>query len=106
MEGVIITSILIGIFVILSIVLLSGRGAFLIAGYNTMSKEEQEKYDVVALCKFMGKVLLGLSACMVLWVITHVSHNIWYFVIGLIAFIAIIIFTLIYANTGNRFKKI
>lgn len=33
------------LFALLSGVLLSGRGGFLIAGYNTASKEEKEKYD-------------------------------------------------------------
>ena len=33
----------IAIFLILAILLLCGKGAFLIAGYNTMTKEEKEK---------------------------------------------------------------
>lgn len=46
----------IGLLIIaMAIVLLTGRGAFLIAGYNTLSKEEKEKYDSRALCCFMGK---------------------------------------------------
>ena len=31
---------------ICSLILLSGRGSILIAGYNTMSKENQERYPV------------------------------------------------------------
>lgn len=33
------------IFVVLTIILLTGHGANLIAGYNTSSKEEKSKYD-------------------------------------------------------------
>ena len=33
------------VMAIVSIVLLSGKGAFLIAGYNTSSKEKKAQYD-------------------------------------------------------------
>ena len=54
----------IAIFLILAILLLCGKGAFLIAGYNTMTKEEKEKYDSKALCKSTGKLILSLVLCM------------------------------------------
>lgn len=38
----------------LSVVLLLGRGSFLIAGYNTASKEEKEKYNSKRLCRIVG----------------------------------------------------
>ncbi|WP_432355477.1 DUF3784 domain-containing protein [Sporosarcina sp. A2] len=44
---------------------IKGKGAFLIAGYNTMAPEEQEKYDSIQLCKFMGKTMYALSFSMV-----------------------------------------
>ncbi|MDK2966743.1 DUF3784 domain-containing protein [Lacrimispora sp.] len=33
------------LLLVLSAVLLTGRGSFLIAGYNTSSQEEKEKYN-------------------------------------------------------------
>ena len=45
---------LLALFLILSLVLLSGRGAWLIAGYNTMSPEEKARYDEKALCRSTG----------------------------------------------------
>lgn len=42
------------LFALLSGVLLSGRGGFLIAGYNTASKAEKEKYDEKKLCRITG----------------------------------------------------
>ena len=42
-----------GLF-LLSLYLFSGRGAFLIAGYNTLPKEEQAKYDKKALTRSTG----------------------------------------------------
>lgn len=42
------------IFAVLSIVLISGHGSWLIAGYNTASKKEKEKYNEKKLCRIMG----------------------------------------------------
>ena len=39
---------------VMSVVLLSGHGAFLIAGYNTSSKADKAKYDEKKLCRVMG----------------------------------------------------
>jgi len=91
------------LFVILGIVFLSGRGSFLIAGYNTMSKEEKAKYDVNALCKFMGKIFLPLGILTFGFLIESIES--WYIWFYLNIMFALIIFAAIYANTGNRFKK-
>ncbi len=42
------------IFLIISIILLSGHGSWIISGYNTASKEEKAKYDEKKLCKTIG----------------------------------------------------
>ncbi len=42
------------IFAVLSIVLISGHGSWLISGYNTASKEEKAKYNEKKLCRTMG----------------------------------------------------
>jgi preprotein translocase subunit SecG len=97
--------IVIALFVILGIVFLQGKGAFLIAGYNTSSNAEKAKYDEKALCKFMGYSMFRLGAC---WVVAagHVFTNHFSFLfIGFGMFIVNIIITIIYANTGNRFRK-
>ena len=46
--------VIIVILAIISLVLLSGHGGGLIAGYNTASKEQKEKYDVKKLCRTIG----------------------------------------------------
>lgn len=51
------------LFAIISIVLLSGHGSGLIAGYNTAGKEKQEKYDVKKLCRIIG---IGMGVVTVL----------------------------------------
>lgn len=51
------------IFLPTIILLLSGRGGFLIAGYNTASEAEKKKYDEKKLCRVMGggmTIIMGL----------------------------------------------
>ena len=38
------------LFLVMGIVLFCGKGSWLIAGYNTMSPQEKEKYDEKKLC--------------------------------------------------------
>ena len=55
------------LFIILGVIFSLGKGAFLIAGYNTSNKEEKAKYDEKALCKFMGKSMFTLAFSVFLW---------------------------------------
>ncbi|MDD3244253.1 MAG: DUF3784 domain-containing protein [Eubacteriales bacterium] len=54
----------------LAVVFFMGKGAFLIAGYNTSSREERAKYDEKKLCRTMGMVcavIAVMTALMALW---------------------------------------
>lgn len=93
------------LFIIIGIVFLSGKGAFLIAGFNTMPKSEQSKYDTVAMCKFMGKMMFLLALGPLFWFLSSYLHMSYFFTIGMVWFLAVTAFMLIYMNTGNRFKK-
>lgn len=97
--------IVITLFIGIGIIFINGKGSSLIAGFNTMSPEEKENYDTVALCKFMGKMMFVLSFCMLFWLLSEVYATDWLFTVGIIIFIGAVAFMLIYANTGNRFKK-
>lgn len=58
------------ILALMSIVLLTGRGAGLIAGYNTASKSEKSKYDEKKLCRVTGagmSVITVLVLVMAIW---------------------------------------
>ena len=95
-----------GIIIIMALVLLSGRGSFLIAGYNTMPKEKKETYDAEALCKFMGKILLPIGILIPILAIDKVFFKTKYMGIAFTAItLGLSIFAIIYANTGNRFRK-
>lgn len=101
----IVTTCVIGLFVIAGIFLMNGKGSFLIAGYNTMPQEDKAKYDEIALSKFMGKMMIALSFSMVFWVLSEYYEVDWLFYVGLVMFLGLTVFMLIYTNTGNRFKK-
>jgi hypothetical protein len=49
--------VVVGLLAVLSGILLSGKGGFLIAGYNTATQEEKAKYDEKKLCRAMGIML-------------------------------------------------
>ena len=46
MTGITTTSVVTAIVIVLCAIILAGKGDFLIAGYNTASKEERQKYDI------------------------------------------------------------
>ena len=64
------------VLVLLGFLFRSGRGAGLIAGYNTMPPEERAKWDEKALCRFMGKLMLALAACWLLVLLSAVLEQI------------------------------
>ncbi|MBW9147933.1 DUF3784 domain-containing protein [Clostridium sp. CM028] len=76
-----------------------------IAGFNTMSKKEKEEYNVVSLCKYTGKFMFMIDFCIILFVLSNVFAMKVLFNIGLMLFFVALIFTIIYSNTGDRFKR-
>lgn len=61
------------ILAVLSVILISGHGSCLIAGYNTASKEEKEKYNRKRLCRVIG---IGLSVISVLLLIMGLFEDV------------------------------
>lgn len=91
----------------LAIVIGSGKANFLIAGYNTASKEEKEKIDKKKLSRFMGKFLFILGAIQLILPITEIlkiEYDGLVFSVSVI-FILVTLGGVIYMNTGDRFKK-
>jgi len=91
--------------IILSIFLLKGKGAFFIAGYNTMSDEERATYDEKALCRSVGWLLLIITALMFLIPLAIHFDLTWLLWVSFVLIMVITIGFAIYANTGNRFRK-
>lgn len=46
--------IVVGLLVVFSLILLAGKGSFLIAGYNTLNIRKQQKYNEKRLCRVVG----------------------------------------------------
>lgn len=90
----------------LSIPLMMGKAAWLIAGYNTMTAEERAGYNGPALAKFTGKILLVIGLVTPLYGV-GLFHFGWQWLtwIYLAVVIGLSVFAAIYCNTGNRFKN-
>ncbi len=78
---------------------------WLIAGYNTSSKKEKAKYDTVALCHGVGNIMFSLGGIVFISFIGELLEIEWVVTFGWVLFVIVMVFFLIYANTGNRFKK-
>jgi len=90
----------------MAIFLINGKGAFLIAGYNTMDPQRKASYDEKALCKAVGWLLLFLTFLMFLWPLAFHFEMPWLFWLSFILFMVVVIGFVVYANTGNHFRKI
>lgn len=96
---------IIGLFIVLGIIFSCGKGAFLIAGYNTSSKEEKSRTDEKLLLRFMGKFMFLLAGCWLVIASGDGFHMISLHIIGIVLFLVSTAGAVVYANTGNRFKK-
>lgn len=87
---------------VLSIVLISGHGSWLISGYNTASKEEKEKYNEKKLCRIMGT---GMSVIAILILMMGLFENVLpaffvYIALGII--LADVMVMIVLGNTIGR----
>ncbi len=93
------------VFIVLGIIFLKGKGAFLIAGYNTASKSEKARTDEKKLCTFMGRFMLVLAACWLVIAASEIFKTMALYWLGLALFFIVVFAGIVYANTGDRFKK-
>ncbi len=96
------------LLIILGIVIRYGKVSWLISGYNTLSKDEKEKYDNRALCKFVGNLLFAISSIFVCISVATLLKYVYLtaiVMVGVLLVFIIVISSLIYMNTGNRFQK-
>jgi len=93
---------------VLGLIIQTGKVNFLLAGYNTMSKEEQDKWNMEAVSKFTGRATLGISSIILLMSCIPMSLNFFPYTamyISWILFILIIVGCTIYMNRSPRFKR-
>lgn len=92
-------------FLIFAITLSKGKGASLLAGYNSLPDSEKAQYDEVALCKFMGKIMYGISFSILIIALSEILENQTLLIIGIVLLITLLIFALVFSNTKDRFKR-
>jgi len=94
------------LFAVMSILILSGKGNFLIAGYNTASKEEKEKYNIKRLNHIVGggfSLITILLAVLISFEGELPEYLQWLFPGGYLMIIGLI---LILSNTIGKKKQV
>ena len=88
----------------ISLALLMGKGAFLIAGYNTASEKEKRKYNEKKLCRTTGTYLALITVLVLGAEIMGENIPDWYLALTAGGVFIGLIPTLLYANLGCRIK--
>ncbi|WP_119058545.1 DUF3784 domain-containing protein [Candidatus Ornithobacterium hominis] len=64
------------IFIVLGILIKYGKMYWLVAGYNTMPKEEKEKYNIKGIANLFGNVMFGMAIIIILgYLIAKLTEN-------------------------------
>lgn len=91
------------LFFIIGIFLFNGKGRWLIAGYNTASKEEKEKYDEKKLCRAMS--FICTVCCIMLCIMAYLGYRVdsgvmeeVYMLPFALIFVAVVLITVIAVN--------
>lgn len=111
MSGIVILLVMALVFLVMAIFLLMGKGAWLIAGYNTASQAERDKYDEKKLCRTVG--LLCMLCCMMMCVLAWFGYRVEtgamaeaemlpFGLISAAVILAASVVTVIYSNTKAR----
>ncbi len=103
--GLVISGFIFLLLLTISLVLRSGKGSFLISGYNMLSKEEKAKYNTKALCRFVGNMLLFIDFLVAFSILSAIFEITWLSITLTFVIFGFTIICLIYANTKNRFKR-
>jgi len=94
------------LFIVLGILIKYGKMYFLIAGYNTMSKEEQAKVDVAGVATVFRNAMFGMALLMIIGAV--VAEKLQNPLIATIAFYGALIIGLPYlliTSNSKKFKK-
>ena len=84
---------------VMGILVLIGKGDNLIAGYNTASKEDRERYDIKRLRGLIGGLMIVLAPLLLLMIGKESMASIWSFC-GISLVLCIVV--LVLANTWAK----
>ena len=93
------------VFIVLGILFLSGKCAFLIAGYSTAGKEKKAETDEKKLCRYVGRLMLILAGCCFVLMASDILEMLWLMWLGLGLFAACSLGGVLFLNTGERVKR-
>ena len=93
------------LLLVMGILLINGKGACLLAGYNTMAKEKRAEYDEKALCRFAGWLMFAAIACVLLILAATHFGIAWLAICAGVMTLGLCLGAVVYANTGGRFRK-
>lgn len=96
---------MISLFFGISTLLFIGKGDFLIAGLNAMSKKEKEKIDTFKLNRFMGKMMYVVSGGMLLLFLYCFYNYSLVLAVALLLLVVPTIFIAIFTFNFDRFRK-
>lgn len=91
-------------FIVLAVVLMRGRGTFLIAGYNTMSPEEKAKWNIKALGRAVGLFML-FTAFFVVGVTVAAMAGCDFVSLFWIPYVVLTVVFVVYINKSHRFQN-
>ncbi len=105
MVGLVIGFIVAAAFIIWGAVLCTGRGALLIAGYNTMSGDEKAKWDERRLCRSTGKMMIGSGIWVFCLVLLSFFDITWFVLATIPVFLLSVIAWVVYINKSPKFRR-
>lgn len=105
MDALVVQLLIALLFCVLGLIFVQGRGACLIAGYNTSSPQEKAAYNEKALCRAVGIMMFALAACLVIAALGTYFMSAVLLWTGYALFMIAIIVGLIYMNTSKRLKR-
>lgn len=103
--GIILLVIFAAPMLIVSVVLLSGRGGSLLSGFSTMSKGERANWNIKKVSRFMGVVLLVFTALIAAAFFSAFAGVLWLLWSALAAAVAGLLGAVIYLNKSGRFRR-
>lgn len=93
------------LIVIISLVLLSGKGSFLVAGLNSMSDKERSKYNEKAICRFLGMIFMPIGIGIPLAEVGFSFGMKWLPGIWAVITIAVVVAAVMHINKNKKFKN-
>ena len=96
------------VLMILGLIIQTGKANFLIAGYNTKSKEEQDKWDMAVVSKFLGWVVLVAPSAVLLLACIPIALDVFphaALILSWIIFTVVMVVGVVYVNFSPRFKR-